>query len=40
VPAGDNYKDARKDAHGLRIFPVQNFQQALHDLATLPPVTH
>ncbi len=37
VPAGDNYKDARKYAHGLTILPVQNFQQALHELATLPP---
>lgn len=37
VPAGDNYRDARKYAHGLRIIPVKNFQQALHALATLPP---
>ncbi len=27
---------ARKYAHGLRIIPVKNFQQALHALATLP----
>ena len=40
VPAGENAREARKDAHGLRIIAVQNFQQALHALATLPPVTH
>jgi len=37
VPAGDNYRDARKYAHGLKIVPVKTFQQALHALATLPP---
>jgi PDZ domain-containing protein len=37
VPAGDNYRDARKYAHGLKILPVKTFQQALHELATLPP---
>jgi PDZ domain-containing protein len=31
-----NAADARKYAHGLRIIPVKNFQQALHVLATLP----
>jgi Lon-like protease len=36
VPAGQNAIDARKYAHGLRIIPVKNFQQALHVLATLP----
>ena len=36
VPAGENAIDARKEAHGLRIIPVKNFQQALHALATLP----
>jgi PDZ domain-containing protein len=36
VPAGQNARDARKYAHGLRIIPVKNFQQALHALATLP----
>jgi PDZ domain-containing protein len=36
VPAGDNYREARKYAHGLRIIPVETFQQALHALATLP----
>ncbi len=37
VPAGDNYREARKYAHGLRIIPVKSFQQALRALATLPP---
>jgi PDZ domain-containing protein len=37
--AGDNARDARKYAHGLRIVPVKNFQQALRALATLPPST-
>jgi len=36
VPAGDNARDARKYAHGLRIIPVQTFRQALRALATLP----
>jgi PDZ domain-containing protein len=36
VPAGDNYREARKYAHGLRIIPVKSFQQALRVLATLP----
>jgi Lon-like protease len=36
VPAGDNAREARKYAHGLRIIPVQTFPQALHALATLP----
>jgi PDZ domain-containing protein len=36
VPAGDNAREARKYAHGLRIIPVKSFQQALHALATLP----
>jgi PDZ domain-containing protein len=36
VPAGENFRDARKYAHGLRIIPVKSFQQALHALATLP----
>jgi PDZ domain-containing protein len=31
-----NAADARKYAHGLRIIPVKNFQQALQALATLP----
>jgi Lon-like protease len=33
---GDNAKEARRYAHGLRIIPVKNFQQALQALATLP----
>jgi PDZ domain-containing protein len=37
VPAGDNAAEARKYAHGLRIIPVESFQQALHALATLGP---
>jgi len=36
VPAGDNYREAQKYAHGLRIVPVKTFQQALQVLATLP----
>jgi PDZ domain-containing protein len=36
VPAGQNARDARKYAHGLRIIPVESFQQALHALARLP----
>ena len=37
LPAGDNYREARKYAHGLRIVPVKTFQQALRALATLAP---
>ncbi|HZQ64503.1 MAG TPA: PDZ domain-containing protein [Gaiellaceae bacterium] len=37
VPAGDNAKEARKHAGGLRIVPVHSFRQALQALATLPP---
>ena len=38
VPAaGDNARDARRYAHGLRIIAVQSFPQALRALATLPP---
>jgi len=36
VPAGDNAVEARRYAGGLRIIPVESFQQALHALATLP----
>jgi Lon-like protease len=36
VPAGENAAEARRYAHGVRIIPVRNFQQALHALATLP----
>jgi Lon-like protease len=35
VPAGDNARDAKRYAHGLRIIPVETFSQALHALATL-----
>jgi Lon-like protease len=37
VPAGDNAREARRYANGLRIIPVKNFPQALRALATLPP---
>jgi PDZ domain-containing protein len=37
VPAGDNAREARRYADGLRVIPVKNFQQALRALATLPP---
>jgi Lon-like protease len=37
VPAGDNYREASRYAHGLRLIPVKTFQQALRALATLPP---
>jgi PDZ domain-containing protein len=36
VPAGDNAREARRYANGLRIIPVQSFPQALQALATLP----
>ena len=35
VPAGDNAREARKYAGGLRIIPVETFPQALRALATL-----
>jgi PDZ domain-containing protein len=35
VPAGENAREARKYAGGLRIIPVETFPQALHALATL-----
>ncbi len=35
IPAGENAAEARKYAGGLRIVPVESFQQALHALATL-----
>jgi Lon-like protease len=37
VPAGDNAREAKKYAAGIRVIPVKSFQQALHALATLPP---
>jgi PDZ domain-containing protein len=39
VPAGDNAREARSSADGLRIIPVDSFQQALRALATLPRKT-
>jgi Lon-like protease len=36
VPAGDNAREARRYADGIRIVPVASFQQALQALATLP----
>lgn len=36
VPAGDNAEEARRYAGTLRIVPVENFQQALRALRTLP----
>jgi PDZ domain-containing protein len=36
IPAGDNAAVARKYAGGMRVIPVDSFQQALHALATLP----
>jgi PDZ domain-containing secreted protein len=35
VPAGDNAREARRYADGLRIIPVESVQQALRALATL-----
>lgn len=37
VPAGDNAATARRYAGGLRVIPVESFEQALHALETLPP---
>lgn len=34
---GENAKEAKRYARGLRIIPVKSFQQALQALATLPP---
>jgi PDZ domain-containing protein len=36
---GENAAEARRHANGLRIVPVDSFQQALRTLATLPPKT-
>jgi PDZ domain-containing secreted protein len=35
VPAGENAREARKYADGIRIIPVENVRQALRKLATL-----
>ncbi|HVM68463.1 MAG TPA: S16 family serine protease, partial [Gaiellaceae bacterium] len=40
VPAGENAEVARQNAAGLRIVAVENFQQALQKLATLPKKTN
>ncbi len=37
VPAGDNYKTAKRYSGNVRVLPVHNFRQALRLLATLPP---
>jgi Lon-like protease len=37
VPAGDNAQVARRYAGNLRVIAVESFQQALRQLATLPP---
>lgn len=37
VPAGDNAREARRYAGGIRIIPVENVRQALRALATLSP---
>ena len=37
VPAGENAATARRYAGGLRMIPVESFQQALRVLQTLPP---
>ena len=34
VPSGDNAREAQRYADGMRVVPVQSFQQALHTLAT------
>ena len=34
---GDNAREARRHAGGLRVIPVQSFRQALRALATLEP---
>jgi Lon-like protease len=34
VPMGENAADARRNANGLRVIPVESFQQALQKLAT------
>jgi PDZ domain-containing protein len=36
VPSGDNANEARRYAGNLRVIAVDNFQQALRKLATLP----
>lgn len=36
VPAGENASTARRYAGGMRVIPVESFEQALHALQTLP----
>jgi Lon-like protease len=36
VPSGANARDAQSNADGLRVIPVESFQQALQALATTP----
>jgi PDZ domain-containing protein len=36
VPAGENAAEARRNADGMQIIAVENFQQALRRLATVP----
>ena len=36
VPAGENAEEARRNADGLLVIPVETFQQALQKLATTP----
>jgi PDZ domain-containing protein len=36
VPAGENAATARRYAGGVRVIPVESFEQALHALRTLP----
>ena len=37
VPVGENAREARRHAAGLRVVPVKSFRQALRVLAALPP---
>ncbi|HYX89012.1 MAG TPA: S16 family serine protease [Gaiellaceae bacterium] len=37
VPAGENAREARRYADGLRVLAVKNFPQALRELATIRP---
>jgi PDZ domain-containing protein len=36
VPAGENARDARENADGVYVIPVDSYQQALQELATAP----
>ena len=37
VPAGDNAREARRYAHGLRVVPVKSFRQAVQALTAMAP---